>query len=250
MIINLLFISLAIQIIMFLIAFKFKTDKFTDISYALTFPLLALISYAKSDTSVLKLLMLVLVFAWALRLGIYLFVRINKIGRDKRFDKIRINFYKFLSFWVLQGITVFAVLLPVFLFFSEKAVFSPLIYLGGFIFVFGLAIEGFADKQKFDFRNDEKNKGKWVDVGLWKYSRHPNYLGEMLVWIGAYVYAFSSLSLSYKLLALIGPLTIISLLLFVTGIPKLEEKAEKKWGSNKDYKRYKESTALLVPFVY
>ena len=250
MIFNLLLISLAIQIALFIPAFKFKTDKLTDLSYGLTFVLLAMIAFLLSDMSSPKLLLLLMITAWGLRLGIYLFIRINKTKKDSRFDEIRIDFIKFLSFWVLQGISVFVILIPSLLFFQTISAFSLLSLFGFGVWFLGLVIEAFADQQKFSFINNEKNKGKWVNVGLWKYSRHPNYLGEILCWVGIYLYTYGSLSAAYRLIGLLSPLFIIILLLFVSGVPKLEEKADKKWGDNKDYQKYKKKTAVLIPFVY
>lgn len=250
MILNFLFISLAIQIALFIPAFKFKTDKLTDLSYGLTFVLLALIAFLQSDMAFSKLLLLIMVSIWGIRLGIYLFIRINKTKKDSRFDEIRIDFIKFLSFWVLQGITVFVILLPSIFFFQSITDVFPLSFLGLCIWIIGILTEGFADQQKFAFINDPKNKGKWVDIGLWKYSRHPNYLGEILCWVGIYFYTYASLSPIYRLIGSLSPLFIIILLLFVSGIPKLEEKADEKWGSNKDYQKYKKKTAVLIPFIY
>jgi steroid 5-alpha reductase family enzyme len=250
MILEFLFISLAIQIALFIPAFKFKTDKLTDLSYGLTFVLLAVIAFIQSDMVFPKLLLLIMISVWGIRLGAYLFIRINKTKKDSRFDEIRIDFFKFLSFWVLQGVSVFVILLPSLFFFQSITAIFPLSFLGLGIWVIGILTEGFADQQKFAFINNPKNKGKWVNIGLWKYSRHPNYLGEILCWVGIYLYTYSSLSTIYRLIGLLGPLFIITLLLFVSGIPKLEEKADKKWGSNKEYQEYKKKTAVLIPFIY
>lgn len=250
MILNLLLISLAIQVVLFIPAFKFKTDKLTDLSYGLTFVLLSLISFLSSDMTFPKLLLLSMITVWGLRLGIYLFIRINKTKKDSRFDEIRIDFMKFLSFWILQGISVFVILIPSLLFFQTATEFSLLSLLGLGLWLTGLVIEAFADQQKFSFINNERNKGKWINVGLWKISRHPNYLGEILCWVGIYLYTYSSLSTIYRPIGLISPLFISILLLFVSGIPKLEEKADKKWGNNQKYQEYKKKTSVLIPFVY
>lgn len=250
MILQFLFISLVIQIALFIPAFKFKTDKLTDLSYGLTFVLLVLIAFLSSDLSFSKLLLLLMITAWGLRLGIYLFIRINKVKKDSRFDEIRIDFWKFLSFWVLQGISVFVILVSSLLFFQTSTAFSYLSLFGFGIWLTGLLTEAFADQQKFLFINNKKNKGKWVNVGLWKYSRHPNYLGEILCWVGIYLYTYSSLSVTYRLIGIISPIFIVILLLFVSGIPKLEEKADKRWGGDKGYQEYKKNTAVLIPFVH
>jgi len=250
MVIWLLAVSIFIQLILFVPAYRFKTDKLTDLSYSLTFILLAFIAFLGSDAVLPKIILLLMVLVWGLRLGIFLFVRINKISKDSRFDEIRINFFKFLSFWIFQGITVFIVLLPTFFFFQGKTTYSFLLSFGFLVWLTGLITEGFADRQKYIFINNPKNKGKWVDTGLWKYSRHPNYLGEILCWVGIYLYTFEAITTNQRLVGMLSPLTIIVLLLFVTGIPKLEEKADKKWGSNQRYQEYKKKTAALIPFIY
>ncbi len=250
MIVNLLLISLAIQFFLFIPAFKFKTDKLTDLSYSLTFVLLTLIAFLQSDMVYPKLLLLIMISVWGIRLGVYLFIRINKTKKDDRFDEIRPDFVKFLSFWILQGVSVFVILLPTLFYFQTETNFRHFSFWGFGIWFIGLLIEGLADYQKFSFKNDPRNKDRWIDIGLWKYSRHPNYLGEILCWFGIYLYVYSSLPNTYKVVGLLSPLFITALLLFVSGIPKLEEKADKKWGSDKRYQRYKKKTARLIPFVY
>jgi steroid 5-alpha reductase family enzyme len=120
--------------------------------------------------------------------------------------------------------------------------------LGLGIWFIGLIIEATADIQKYKFKLDKKNKDKFIDIGIWKYSRHPNYFGEILCWVGVYVFVFLSFSISEKLIALIGPLFITTLLLFVSGIPLLEKYADKKWGKEKDYQEYKKNTNILIPW--
>jgi len=170
------------------------------------------------------------------------------MGKDKRFDEMRTKFWSFLKFWLLQGVTVWVVLLPSLLLFSKETVqWSELSWLGIAIFIAGLTIESLADYQKFVFKSNPDNKGKWIASGLWKYSRHPNYLGEILVWLGVYLFCFTSLSGVQQLIGALSPLFITGLLLFVSGIPLLEKKAQKKWGDKKEYQQYKKSTGVLVP---
>lgn len=185
---------------------------------------------------------------WAIRLGIYLFYRINKIGRDKRFDEIRIDFFKFSGFWLLQAVSVFVILLNCLLLFSKDLSvlsFNYLSIVGVLVWLVGLLIESVSDCQKFNFKN--QNKNTWTNIGLWKYSRHPNYFGEMLCWIGIFVFSIFYLNLMFVLLSLISPLLIILLLRFVTGIPTTEKRLDDKFKNNKEYKKYKQKTNLLLP---
>ncbi len=239
-------ITMLIQLLMFIPAFLFKTDKLTDMSYGLTFIILVLL-FVK-DLSLPKLLLGAMIIIWAVRLITYLFIRIRKIQKDKRFDGIRENFLKFLGFWTLQGVSVFLIMICSLLYFDSVAVFSSLSIIGLFIWLSGLLIEGIADYQKFTFNNNPKNKGKWISSGVWKYSRHPNYLGEIMCWVGIYVFSFTSLSQINKLIALISPVFITFLLLFVSGIPILEKKADEKWGKDKKYLQYKKKTSVLIPY--
>jgi steroid 5-alpha reductase family enzyme len=243
-------VSIGINLVMFVPAFIFKTDKITDISYAVTFAVVAIASYMQSAESVLHKIVLVLVLMWSVRLGTFLFIRINKIGHDSRFDGIREKFFLFLRFWVLQGATVFVVMLaPIFVFAQKDTHLSLLSIFGIVIFIKGLIIEAIADAQKFRFNNDVRNKGKWIDVGIWRASRHPNYLGEMMVWTGMYITVVNSLSSRGTFVALLSPLYIIGLLLFVSGVPLLEKSANKKWGKEKSFVSYKSQVPTLLPSI-
>lgn len=236
MILETLIFALGFNILMFIPAFIFKTDKLTDLSYSITFIGLILYVFFSRAYSIGSLILLIAVLIWAIRLGGFLFIRIRKQKKDDRFDTMRNSFFKFLGFWLLQGITVWIVLIPAILFEGNY-------YVAGLaIWFIGLLIESFADAQKFAFKKNVKNKSEFIQSGLWKYSRHPNYFGEILCWIGIYVFA------GVWLWGLISPLYIILLLLFVSGIPLLEKKADKKWGKDKDYQKYKKETSILIPW--
>ena len=241
-------IALGLNILMFIPAFIFKTDKLTDLSYAISFAVVAFVLFLNSAKEIGHILLLSLVVLWAIRLGGYLFIRIRKIDRDKRFDGMREDFFKFLRFWLLQGATVFVVLLAAVPFFSATSVDpTTLSYIGLIIFIAGLVIEAVADIQKYTFINDNKNEGKWIDEGLWHYSRHPNYFGEITLWFGVYLYTLSHLSGIDILIGFISPLYIALLIIFVSGIPLLEKAADKRWGENPEYQKYKKTTSSLIP---
>lgn len=241
-----LLISLAIQFVLFIPAFLFKTDKLTDLSYSLTFLLLVGIAFFSTDFSWQALILFSMIALWALRLGTYLFIRILFMGKDKRFDEYRDNFLLFLRFWVLQGLTVWVVLLSSFLFFNQTPRFTILSLIGLLVWLAGFIIESFADAQKFVFIRSKKNVGRWIHSGLWAYSRHPNYFGEILCWLGVFLFVVSSLSLTQSLIAFISPLFIAIILIFGTGLPPLEKSADKKWGHNSAYRKYKKETSILV----
>ena len=179
--ISTLVISFAIQIGFFLLAATFKTDKVTDLSYSLTFIILALLLLFTNQTFfTTQIIIALLIIIWGIRLAVYLFSRILKIGRDSRFDDIRDNFLKFAGFWTLQAVSVWIIMLPSTVALSSET--NPdvvwLAGLGLFVSCIGLIIETTADYQKYVFKNDPNNRGTWIQSGIWKYSRHPNYFGE------------------------------------------------------------------------
>lgn len=241
--------SLVINLTMFFVAFKNKTDKLTDISYALTFFLLACFAMFKSTGDVVTQTIFVAVSVWATRLGGFLLYRVWQKGKDSRFDEMRNSFLQFGRFWLLQGITVWVVMLgPILLLnhIGKDREIEVSLFLGILIFVLGLIIESVADVQKYQFSLVKSNKNKWIQEGIWKYSRHPNYLGEMLVWSGLFIAGIQYFNLSQALVAVISPIFIFCLLMFVSGVPILERNADKKWGDNPEYKAYKKRTSLIL----
>jgi steroid 5-alpha reductase family enzyme len=241
--------SILVNLFFFLIAFSLKTDKVTDLSYSLSFVLLAplLLLSGNKAFSPQQLILALAIVIWGLRLGVYLFSRILITKTDDRFDDKRNNPSNLIRFWLLQTIAVWVIMLPfsLFLTLDFKILTSFFTYTGFSIYLIGLLIEAIADYQKFDFKKQDVNKGRWMDSGLWKYSRHPNYFGEILVWWGLFIVVIPFLS-GIAYLTVLGPVFITLLLLFVSGIPLLEKSAEKKYGENKEYREYRDSTSLLV----
>lgn len=246
---QMLILSLAINIAGFLIAFKLKTDKLTDFSYAFSFVVLnGLALFINKNYGWAHIIMFAMISLWALRLGSYLVIRIHKWGRDKRFDQMRCDFKKFLSFWLIQAFTVWIVSICSLLFMRSPSQYvSTLSLIGFLIFLGALGLEASADIQKFKFISNAKNKGKFISTGLWAKNRHPNYLGEIFVWLGVYVFACSSFDKSSEaLIAIISPLFIFLMIRFVSGIPILEKQADDKWGKQKAYQDYKKQSGLLL----
>jgi steroid 5-alpha reductase family enzyme len=238
-----------LQIFFFVFAAIFKTDKLTDMSYGLTFVFTAIFLYigGKQNSNV-YLLVTFLIISWGVRLAGYLFIRILKIKKDKRFDGIRENFLKFASFWLLQAISIWIIMLPVFSLYSINTQNNNQLFslIGSLLFLTGLSIETIADMQKYKFKNNPENHGKWIDKGLWKYSRHPNYFGEMLCWWSLF-FIISPFLNGFYWLSILGPIHISILLLFVSGIPTLEKKYNQIYKENKNYIQYRNKTNLLVP---
>ncbi|MBN2100657.1 DUF1295 domain-containing protein [Candidatus Dojkabacteria bacterium] len=244
-----LLLSLGIQILFFIFAFLLKTDKLTDLTYGLTFIILVFFAITLSPMiTVNKIILLAMICLWALRLISYLFYRINKMKKDTRFDEMRTDFLKFARFWIFQGISVWIIMLPSLIYFSQlkSHSFSIVSVLGIIIWFTGLLIETIADIQKFMFKSKPENKGLWIESGLWKYSRHPNYFGEILCWVGVFTFITPILR-NWEFLTVISPLYITTLLLFVSGIPILEKRYNERYKNNRDYQEYKNSTSLLIP---
>jgi len=244
-----LWLSLGVQAVFFVFAATFKTDKVTDLSYGLTFILLAVVliviagrAAAPSRTEIVLVLM---VIAWGIRLASYLLYRIITIKRDARFDGVREHFWKFFQFWLFQGLTVWVVMAPVTVWFANPGPWSALKSVAFVIWFAGLAIETVADIQKFRQKRGADGKRKWMDTGLWRYSRHPNYFGELLCWWGVFLFVAADLT-GLGWLTIVGPLSLTYLLLFVTGIPTLDKSAREKWGSDPAYQAYRRRTSMLV----
>ena len=239
-------ISLLIQAVFFAFAATFKTDKVTDLSYGLTFVVMAIVLYLDSGPRRLPPLMLAgMIVAWGVRLAVYLLMRVIHMGRDARFDGVREQFWPFFKFWLGQAIAVWLIMLPVTLWFSRPGPWTTWMTAGCLIWAAGLLIETVADAQKFAAKRRRGGGNRWMDTGLWKYSRHPNYFGELLCWWGVFVYVAGSFT-GWQWAGVIGPLTLTYLLLNVTGIPTLEASARKKWGANADYQAYVRRTSRLM----
>lgn len=234
-----------LQILFFLIWWFFKTDKVTDISYACTFLVAVMYLYVQ-NISVSTSILFLMITLWSLRLGMYLWIRIFYMGKDNRFDSVREDFVRFFLFWLYQAITICIILLPSIFFIIGENSFRGISIFGMCIFVLWLVIESVADYQKYGFKTSSKNRDHWVDIGLWKHARHPNYFGEILIWWGVFIFCMSSLS-GWEYVTIISPIYVVIILVFVSGIPPLQKRYDQKYGHNPKYQQYKEQTFLLVP---
>ena len=238
-----------IQWIAFIIAYAQKTEKFYDLTGSLTYITIttsAVLLAPNIDNRTALLMMMVLV--WATRLGTFLFTRVLKAGKDDRFDEIKKSFPRFLLTWTLQGlwVTFTAAAALAAITSTTRAPLGWPALIGFIIWTVGMYFEVLADAQKSAFKANPENEGKFIRSGLWAWSRHPNYFGEIVIWIGAAIIALPVLQ-GWALVTLISPVWVVLQLTLISGIPMLEDKAEKRWGGQEDYETYKENTPVLIP---
>lgn len=244
-------IAFMIQWILFLPAYFFQTEKFYDIVGSFTYLTVVLYTffscYMSNGFNIGNLIISLLIITWALRLGSFLFLRICKEGEDRRFKLIKTSATRFFMTWTLQGMWVSVCSLSALTAMSSLTgvVVNGIFFIGIFIFIFGLLLEIIADYQKTQFRNKPENKGHFISSGLWAYSRHPNYVGEIVLWTGVSVMSFSSLS-GVQYIALISPIFTYLLLVYVSGVRILEASGEKRWGHLKSYQEYLKNTPSLL----
>ncbi|MDB2589999.1 DUF1295 domain-containing protein [Candidatus Thioglobus sp.] len=191
----------------------------------------------------------IFVSIWTLRLGIFLYIRIVKSGEDKRFREIKKSLPKFLMTWTLSALWVFltTVNAVTIIILNQHANLDVFFIAGLFLWVLGFSFEAVADKQKKNFSEIPENKDKFITLGLWSISRHPNYFGEILLWTGIAIISLPLLS-GWQFLTLVSPVFVYLLLTKISGLPFLEEKAERKWGNDKKYLEYKNNTPILIPY--
>ena len=242
-------VAFLVQWLAFVPAFLLQTEKFYDLTGSLTYltvTVLALVLGPVPDARALLLGMMVGI--WATRLGTFLFRRALREGGDSRFDDIKPSFVRFLNTWTLQGlwvtITASAALAAITSLHRPELGFWAAI--GVPIWGFGFLFEVVADHQKAQFRADPANEGEFIRTGLWSLSRHPNYFGEIVLWVGVALTAFPALQ-GWQHATLVSPLFVYLLLTRVSGIPMLEKKADERWGGREEYERYKAETPVLMP---
>ena len=244
---NLILLIFCIQWISFIPAFIFQTEKFYDLTGSITYLTTVFTAlYITDSGNISDYVIVSCVAIWAIRLGSFLFMRIHKAGEDRRFRDIKPNFTRFFMTWTLQGMWVSMCLLCVLTALSSYSgiIVNNIFYIGLMIFISGFIIEVLADHQKTVFRKNIDNKDKFISSGLWAYSRHPNYFGEILLWLGIAVMSFSSLE-GFQYFTLISPIFVYILLVYISGIRMLENQANKKWGHLDSYKKYLKNTPRL-----
>lgn len=244
-------LAFIIQWLAYIPAYLKQTEKFYDITGSFTYIAAITLALALSpNLDARAILLWGLVVVWALRLGSFLFRRIHKAGKDDRFDEIKPSFIRFLNAWTIQALwvtfTASAALIAITT--TTRKELDIFALVGFLVWAFGFAMEVIADAQKSRFNADPANKGKFIQVGLWSRTRHPNYFGEIVIWIGVIIITLPVLQ-GWQWVALISPVFVTLLLTRVSGVPLLEKKADLKWGGQAEYETYKKQTPVLIPRI-
>jgi len=250
--------SYIVHWIFFIHAYIFQTEHYFDATGSFTYISLSIILIFNSifnssfeGLNPYTYLIGIMVILWSLRLGMFLFKRVKDVGQDIRFLEMKKDFFWFFMTWTLSGLWVFLTYVAglsamTSINLIENMSFYHFIFMltGFLLWVVGFVIEILADNQKKIFRENPSNKGKFISSGLWAWSRHPNYFGEIILWLGIAIIAFPSME-GGEILGLISPLFVYVLLTKISGIPMLEKSSDNKWGLEEDYIKYKKTTPIL-----
>ncbi len=240
-------VAFVINWLAFLPAYLRRTERFYDLVGSATF--LATIGLAlalSGHHDVRALVPAILVGVWAVRLGVFLFTRVHHDGGDGRFDEIKHSAPRFFVAWTMQALWVCVT--------ASAAVASitarvrpdvdAAFFVGVSVWLIGFAIEVEADRQKRAFKRDPQGQ-RFICTGLWAWSRHPNYFGEIVVWLGMLCLSSSTLA-GAGWVVVLSPILVIVLLTRVSGIPLLEARADTRFGDDEAYQRYKATTPVLM----
>lgn len=246
----LLYAALALllyMILFFVIATAITDNSIVDIAWGGGFIVLSLVVlFTGGFFSGRQILLTALITIWGLRLSGYIFIRHGIVGEDHRYKKWRLEWKHpvlraFFQVFMLQGVILYIVALPISL--SGLQPGEPLFwpnYVGVAFWVIGFFFEAVGDYQKFRFKTKPENKGRTITTGLWRYTRHPNYFGEFMMWWGIFLISIGS---GWWYVSIISPVILTYLLLKVSGVAMLEEKYE----GDKEYQAYKERTSAFFP---
>jgi steroid 5-alpha reductase family enzyme len=225
-----------------------QTEHYYDLTGGITYITVTVVALLLSSALDLRSAIVAgMVLFWSIRLASFLFLRISRAGKDSRFDDIKNRPSRFFLAWTLQGLWVLltaACALAV-ITGGNREPLGVIGYIGIAVWTIGIVIEIVADQQKSAFRADPANQGKFINTGLWAWSRHPNYFGEIVLWTGMAIIAIPVLE-GWQWATLISPVFVTFLLTKVSGVPMLEKAADERWGGQDDYEVYKRNTPVLV----
>lgn len=237
------------MLMVFVLALLLRDNSIVDIFWGLGFVVLSLVSLYPFDSQDIKQIVVnSLILVWGIRLSVHIFIRNRGRGEDFRYANWRRTWKyfvlrSFLQIFMLQGFFMLIISWPVLHINSNISPdFGMLDVVGILVFLTGFLFEAIGDYQMVVFKKDPANKGKLITTGLWKYTRHPNYFGEALLWWGLWLMALPVVDGIYTVLS---PIVITLLLRYISGVPMLE----KKYEGRADWGAYKEITPVFVPFI-
>ena len=242
------FLAFAINWLAFIPSTIAQTEHYYDLVGGITYITVTIAAVLlSSDLDLRAGIVAAMVLVWSFRLATFLFRRIAKAGKDSRFDVIKTIPLRFLMAWTIQGLWVLLTAAAALAIITggNRVPLGIVGYVGIAIWTTGFLIEVVADRQKSAFKADPANTGKFINTGLWSWSRHPNYFGEIVIWIGMAVIALPVLQ-GWQYATLISPVFVIFLLTKVSGVPMLEKSADERWGGQDDYEDYKRKTPVLI----
>lgn len=238
-------VTIVYQAIFYTICRVYRTGKLADLAGTTNFLVLALMTYILGGRTWRTGVLTLYTIMWSSRLGVFLLLRVLQWGHDRRYERLRDRGMEGL-FWVVQGLWVWAVSLPVTIAntLATGVPFGLLDAIGGVVVVTAVVMEAVADMTKL--RADRQAGPPWMSTGVWSWSRHPNYFFEICVWVGVVLAGWHSLGRLW-LVAIVSPVFTALLLLFVSGVPVLEASADRRFGQRGDYLEYKKGTSVLIP---
>ena len=241
-------IGFALHWAVFVPSYAFKTEHYFDLTGSLSYITTVVAAIVFNPSLDLRdLIICAMITVWALRLGSFLFWRIKKDGQDKRFIVMKTKFTWFLMTWTIGGLWVLVTMAAGLAALTSNitAELGLISYLGIALWLFGFIVEVTADNQKTEFRKNPDNRNRFITTGVWSWSQHANYFGEITLWFGLALVALPVLS-GWQLATLISPVFVYFLLTKVSGIPLLDRLAKQKWGTDSDYLSYTQATSKLL----
>ncbi|MBP9853948.1 MAG: DUF1295 domain-containing protein [Candidatus Omnitrophica bacterium] len=237
-------------LVMWVIHLFLKDATVVDVGWGLGFILLCSVYILRGEGFNLRnTILFMMIFLWGMRIVLYLLKRISsEKEEDKRYRKIRQNFgkmawFKFLFIFEFQAALEMIIGIPLLIVsLNPDAGLSWVEIMGIIIFSASLFGEALSDEQLHAFKRDPANKGKTCDIGIWQYSRHPNYFFELMIWVGLFIYAVAS---PFGWVGIISPLVMYYLLMYVSGVPLAEEQSLLSRGD--EYRKYQKTTSIFFP---
>ncbi|MDC0185520.1 DUF1295 domain-containing protein [Gammaproteobacteria bacterium] len=241
-------IGFALHWTIFIPSFAFQTEHYFDLTGSLSYIITVVLAiFLNPSMDIRDWIICSMIMIWAIRLGSFLFWRVKTVGQDSRFTIMKTKFAWFLLTWTLGGLWVLVTMAAGLAALTSNITIELGIlgYVGITLWLLGFIVEVIADNQKTQFKNDPSNQDRFITSGLWSWSQHPNYFGEITLWFGLSLLALPVLS-GWQLATLISPIFVYFLLTKVSGIPTLDRIASEKWGSDSDYLAYIKKTSKLI----